>query len=103
MTATLETLVIAGYVFACELQTPRPVGRPPEVSDEELVALAVAQATTGICSDRQLLGMVGQKALSGLVTDTPNRKCTSNDQPWTVSVSSFLFAVHDGTLRPVSS
>ena len=72
MTATLETLVIAGYVFACELQTPRPLGRPPEVSDEELVALAVAQATTGICSDRQFLGMVG-KLLPGFFPRLPSQ------------------------------
>ena len=58
MTDDLETLVIAAYVFACELCTPRQ-GRPPQVTDEELVALAVAQAATGICSDRQFLGVVG--------------------------------------------
>ena len=72
MTATLETLVIAGYVFACEPQTPRSLGRPPEVSDEELVALAVAQATTGICSDRQFLGMVG-KLLPGFFPRLPSQ------------------------------
>ena len=58
MTPSLETLVIAGYVFADELRTPRRAGRPPEVTDEELIALAVAQAITGICSDRQFLGLV---------------------------------------------
>ena len=60
MTADLETLVIAAYVFADELRGPRSLGRPPETSDEELIALAVCQATTGICSDRQFLGMVGR-------------------------------------------
>ncbi len=60
MTADLETLVVAAYVFADELHCPRSRGRPPVTSDEELIALAVAQATTGICSDRQFLGVVGR-------------------------------------------
>ena len=57
MDASLETLVVAGYVFACSLWIPRPgpVGR---VTDQELIALAVAQAITGLCSDRQFLGQI---------------------------------------------
>ncbi len=57
MTASLETLVIAAYVFADSLRIPRP-GPAGKVTDQELIALAVAQAVTGICSDRQFLGMV---------------------------------------------
>jgi len=60
MTATLETLVIAAYVFADELRSLRKLGRPPQVGDEELIALAVCQAITGITSDRQFLGLVGR-------------------------------------------
>lgn len=60
MTADAETLVVAAYVFAKELPSPASVGRPPLVEDEELIALAVAQAAAGICSDRQFLGMVGR-------------------------------------------
>jgi hypothetical protein len=60
MTADLETLVVAAYVFADQLRGPRSLGRPHATSDEELVALAVCQATTGICSDRQFLGLVGR-------------------------------------------
>jgi DDE family transposase len=60
MTATLETLVIAAYVFADELRSPRRLGRPAQVSDEELIALAVCQAISGITSDRQFLGLVGR-------------------------------------------
>lgn len=71
MTDDLETLVIAAYVFACELCTPRQ-GRPPRVTDEELVALAVAQAATGICSDRQFLGVVG-KLLPGFFPHRPSQ------------------------------
>lgn len=60
MTPNLETLVVAGYVFADEHRSPRRLGRPPGVSDEELIALAVCQAITGITSDRQFLGLVGR-------------------------------------------
>ena len=35
-------------------------GRPPLISDAELVALAVAQAAIGISSDRQFLGLIGR-------------------------------------------
>jgi Transposase DDE domain len=60
MTADLETLVVAAYVFSDQLRTPRRLGRPPGVSDEELIALAVGQAVMGICSDHQFLGLVGR-------------------------------------------
>lgn len=59
MTASLETLVVAAYVFADALSIPRP-GPPGKVSDAEIVALAVAQAITGRCSDRQFLGTIGR-------------------------------------------
>jgi Transposase DDE domain len=72
MTANLETLVIAGYVFADELRSPRRLGRPAEVSDEELIALAVCQAITGITSDRQFLGIVG-KLLPGWFPRLPDQ------------------------------
>lgn len=59
MTASLETLVVAAYVFAASFSIPRP-GPQGRVTDAELVALAVAQAATGLCSDRQFLGMIGR-------------------------------------------
>ncbi len=59
MSASLETLVVAAYVFAASFSIPRP-GPPGRVTDPELVALAVAQAATGLCSDRQFLGMIGR-------------------------------------------
>jgi hypothetical protein len=59
MSASLETLVIAAYVFATSFRIPRP-GPPGNVTDAELVALAVAQAATGLCSDRQFLGAIGR-------------------------------------------
>ena len=71
MTADLETLVVAGYYFASLLPVPRR-GRPARVSDAELVALAVAQAVMGICSDRQFLGLVG-KVLPGFFPHLPSQ------------------------------
>src|SRR5260370_12606054 len=59
MDASLETLVVAGYVFAASLSIPRP-GPQGLVTDHELIALAVAQAITGLCSDRQFLGQIGR-------------------------------------------
>jgi IS5 family transposase len=56
----LEALVVAAYVFADEYPVPPRGGRPPLVSDAELVALAVAQAAIGISSDRQFLGLIGR-------------------------------------------
>ena len=72
MTTNLETLVIAGYVFADEARSPRRLGRPAEVSDEELIALAVCQSITGISSDRQFLGIVG-KLLPGWFPRLPDQ------------------------------
>lgn len=59
MCASLETLVIAAYVFAASLSIPRP-GPEGNVTDHELIALAVAQAATGLSSDRQFLGTIGR-------------------------------------------
>ena len=71
MDASLETLVIAAYVFACSLSIPRP--RPVgEVTDHELIALAVAQAVTGLVSDRQFLGTVG-RLLPGFFPHLPDQ------------------------------
>jgi len=63
MTASLETLVVAAYVFADSLPIPRP-GPAGEITDAELIALSVAQAAMGISSDRQFLGLV-PKVLPG--------------------------------------
>jgi hypothetical protein len=61
MTPDLEALVTAAYVFADEYPVPARPGRPAEISDAELVALAVCQAAMGISSDRQFLGLVGYR------------------------------------------
>ncbi len=56
----LEALVVAADVFADEYRVPARGGRPPRITDAELVALAVAQAAIGISSDRQFLGLIGR-------------------------------------------
>jgi hypothetical protein len=69
MTASLETLVVTAYLFADELAIPRP-GPEGEITDAELVALAVAQASMGVPSDRQFLGLVA-KVLPGWFPHLP--------------------------------
>lgn len=71
MTASLETLVIAAYIFADGVAIPRP-GPSGKTSDAELIALAVAQAAMGIPSDRQFLGLVG-RALPGWFPRLPHQ------------------------------
>jgi hypothetical protein len=60
MTASLETLVIAAYIFADGAAIPRP-GPAGKITDAELVALAVAQAAMGESSDRKFLGMIAYR------------------------------------------
>src|SRR5438874_1203513 len=72
MTADLEALVVAGYVFADDYRVPARPGRPAKVSDAELVALAVCQAAIGISSDRQFLGLVG-RVLPGWFAHLPEQ------------------------------
>jgi len=71
MTAELETLVVAAYVFATSLSIPRP-GPPGRITDQELIALAVAQTVTGLSSDRQFLGMVA-RLLPGWFSHLPEQ------------------------------
>lgn len=71
MTASLDTLVIAAYVFADSFGIPRngPVGK---ITDAELIALSVVQAVIGVPSDRQFLGLVG-KLLPGFFPHLPEQ------------------------------
>jgi hypothetical protein len=71
MTASLETLVIAAYVFADQAPIPRP-GPQGKITDPELIALAVAQAAMGVPSDRQFLGLV-RKVLPGWFPHLPEQ------------------------------
>jgi Transposase DDE domain len=88
MTASLETLVIAAYIFADGAAIPRP-GPKGKVSDAELVALAVCQAAIGIPSDRQFLGLVA-RLLPGWFPHLPDQSQYNRRlrrlTPWIASV-----------------
>jgi Transposase DDE domain len=71
MTASLETLVIAAYVFADQSLIPRP-GPLGKITDAELIALSVAQASIGAASDRQFLGVIA-KLLPGWFPHLPDQ------------------------------
>jgi hypothetical protein len=71
MTASLETLVVAAYVFAESLRIPRP-GPEGKITDAELVALAVAQAAIGEPSDRKFLGLIAYR-LAGWFPHLPDQ------------------------------
>lgn len=59
MRATLDDLVIALYVFVDDLlDSGSRLGRPPRISDAELVCLAVAQVLVGVTSERHWLRLV---------------------------------------------
>ena len=59
MHATLDDLVTALYVFTDDLLGRRPrTGRPPRISDAELVCLAVAQVLVDATSERAWLRQV---------------------------------------------
>jgi IS5 family transposase len=68
----LEALVVAAYVFADDYPVPSRCGRPPLVSDAEIVALSVCQAAIGTSSDRQFLGLVG-RVLPGWFPHLPDQ------------------------------
>ena len=58
MHAALDALVIALYVEVDDLLEPRRGrGRPPKLSDAELITLAVAQVFLGLPNDRQFLAL----------------------------------------------
>ena len=104
MDASLETLVVAGYVFACSLSIPRP-GPAGKVSDQELIALAVAQAITGLVSDRQFLGTVGG-LLPGYFPDLPDQSQYNRRlrrlTPWITTVQlGIAQLICDGQVRLV--
>jgi hypothetical protein len=71
MTASLETLVVAAYIFADGAAIPRP-GPAGKITDAELIALSVAQAAMGLPSDRQFLGVI-DKQLPGWFPHLPDQ------------------------------
>jgi len=111
--ASLDTLVVAGYVFACSLSIPRP-GPEGLVTDQELIALAVAQAITGLNSDRQFLGTIG-KLLPGFFPHLPDQTQFNRRlrrlTPWITTVQLMVaeliadgqVLLVDGTLIPCAN
>lgn len=104
MIASLDTLVVAGYVFACSLSIPRP-GPEGLVTDQELIALAVAQAITGLNSDRQFLGTIG-KLLPGFFPHLPDQTQFNRRlrrlTPWITTVQLMVAElIADGQVRLV--
>jgi hypothetical protein len=104
MTASLETLVVAAYVFATSLSIPRP-GPAGLITDHELIALAVAQAATGISSDRQFLGVV-ERLLPGWFPHLPDQTQYNRRlrrlTPWiTTTQLAVAELIADGHLRLV--
>ena len=62
MHADLDTLVVALYVTIDDLLGPRTgPGRPPKLSDAELVCLAVAQVLLGFDTERRWLRFASQR------------------------------------------
>ncbi|OKI18597.1 IS982 family transposase [Streptomyces sp. CB03911] len=73
MTTDLETLLTALYVrIDDEIGPTRWMGRPPRLSDSEVVCLAVAQALLGHCSEARWLRFA-RKQLSGLFLYLPQQ------------------------------
>ena len=104
MDASLETRVIAGYVFATSLRIPGP-GPQGLVSDEELIALAVAQAITGLNSDHQFLGTV-DRLLPGFFPHLPDQTQYNRRlrrlTPWTATVQMMVAElIAEGEIRLV--
>lgn len=62
MHADLDALLTALYVLIDDfLPGRRGPGRPPQISDAELIALAVAQVLLGLPNDRQFLALAGYR------------------------------------------
>jgi hypothetical protein len=104
MTASLETLVVAAYVFATSVSIPRP-GPEGLITDHELIALAVAQAATGICSDRQFLGII-DRLLPGWFSHLPDQTQYNRRlrrlAPWIATVQlQVAELIADGPIRLV--
>ncbi|MFF2433401.1 hypothetical protein ACFVU4_04350 [Streptomyces sp. NPDC058107] len=61
MTNDIETLLTALYVkIDDELAGPRRLGRPPVLTDSELVCLALAQSLLGFTSETHWLRYAGK-------------------------------------------
>jgi hypothetical protein len=79
VTTDLETLLTALYVkIDGEIRGTRWTGRPPRLSDSELVCLAVAQALLGQRSEARWLRFARNR-LSGMFPCLPQQSGYNND------------------------
>src|SRR5947207_11412188 len=73
MHAQLDDLLTATYVLVDDfLPKPRGPGRPPPITDAELITLAIAQVFMGLPNDRQFLALAGYR-LSHLFAYLPRQ------------------------------
>jgi hypothetical protein len=62
MHAQLDDLLRATYVLVDDfLPKRRGPGRPPRITDAELITLAIAQVFMGLPNDRQFLALAGYR------------------------------------------
>lgn len=62
MRADLDTLLTAIYVLLDDFLPDRAgPGRPPRITDAELITLALAQVFLGVANDRQFLGLATRR------------------------------------------
>src|SRR2546422_3425151 len=78
---SLDDLLTATYVLVDDfLPKRRGPGRPPRITDAELITLAIAQVFMGLPNDRQFLALAGYR-LSHLFAYLPRQsgynKCRS--------------------------
>jgi len=73
MHAQLDDLLTATYVLVDDfLPKRRGPGRPPRITDAELITLAIAQVFMGLPNDRQFLALAGYR-LSHLFAYLPRQ------------------------------
>ncbi len=79
MRRDLDTLLTALYAFCDDhVIEPRRIGRPPRLSDSELLCLAIAQVLLGFPSMRHWLRFAHTR-LGHLFPYIPSRAASSSD------------------------
>ena len=119
MHADLDALLTALYVRVDDLLPKRQgPGRPPRITDAELIALAVAQMFLGIPNDRQFLALAAggwgicsricpkqpgyNKRLRALAPDDRSGHHASRGQLAVVVRRAQAAGLHPGAVRPVA-
>ncbi len=74
MHAQLDALLTAIYVLTDDFLPPRcGAGRPPKITDSELITLAIAQVFMGLPNDRQFLALAAYRLAHLFPTRTATR------------------------------